>query len=49
MRTTPRHEFMPINFYYLGRIHEAAGEREEAAQAYGQFIRLWDKPDPVLA
>jgi predicted Zn-dependent protease len=42
-------EFLPISFFYLGRVYEAAGERTEAAQAYGQFIRLWDKPDPEVA
>ena len=42
-------EFIPISFYYLGRLHEAAGEKEEAVQAYGQFIRLWNKPDPLVA
>jgi tetratricopeptide (TPR) repeat protein len=39
---------MPIIAYSLGRVHEAAGNREAAAEAYGTFIRLWDRADPVL-
>ena len=38
----------PIALYALGRAEEAAGNRSAAAAAYGQFLRLWDKADPML-
>ncbi|MEO8637189.1 MAG: serine/threonine-protein kinase [Gemmatimonadales bacterium] len=38
----------PLALYALGRAEEAAGNRPAAAEAYGQFLRLWDKADPML-
>ena len=32
----------------VGVVHEAAGQRDSAAQAYGRFLRFWDKADPEL-
>lgn len=40
--------FGPTIAYALGKAYEAAGDRGAAAQAYGEFIRLWDKADPAL-
>ena len=34
--------------YELGRAEELAGHRERAAEAYGQFIRLWADADSLL-
>jgi hypothetical protein len=34
--------------YELGRAEELAGRRDRAAEAYGQFIRLWADADPAL-
>lgn len=42
-------EFIPIVQYYLGRAYEAAGQRNEAAAAYGQFVRLWSRADTIYA
>jgi len=41
--------YLPLTFYALGKAYEAAGEREHAAEAYGQFVRLWDHPDSTVA
>ena len=38
----------PIIAYTLGKAYEAAGEEDAAAEAYGTFIRLWDRADPAL-
>jgi serine/threonine-protein kinase len=38
---------IPIAQYALGRAEEAAGNRAAAAEAYGRFLRLWDKADPM--
>ncbi|MFN8647079.1 MAG: protein kinase [Gemmatimonadales bacterium] len=38
----------PLALYALGRAEEAAGNRAAAAQAYGRFLKLWDKADPAL-
>jgi hypothetical protein len=38
----------PIALYALGRAEEAAGNRPAAAEAYGNFLRLWDRADPML-
>jgi tetratricopeptide (TPR) repeat protein len=35
----------PIAQYALGRAEEAAGNRAAAAEAYGRFLRLWNKAD----
>jgi hypothetical protein len=32
----------------LAQAYDAAGNRDAAAEAYGRFIRLWDKADPSL-
>ena len=42
-------EFIPIVQYYLGRAYEAAGQKDEAAAAYGQFVRLWSRADTIYA
>ena len=39
---------MPLTFLALGRAYEAAGNRPAAADAYSQFLRLWDKADPTV-
>ncbi len=36
---------VPLAYLALGRAAEAAGRRDEALFGYGQFLRLWDKPD----
>jgi hypothetical protein len=38
----------PLSYLALGQALEAAGEGAAAADAYGRFIRLWDKADPPL-
>ncbi len=38
----------PMAQYALGRAAESAGDRAGAAEAYGNFLKLWDKPDPSL-
>jgi len=35
----------PITYYARGRAAEAAGRKDEALQAYGQFVRLWSDAD----
>jgi tRNA A-37 threonylcarbamoyl transferase component Bud32/TolB-like protein len=47
---TSGHEllFFPLTFLVAGRALEDAGRRQEAAQSYGQFLRLWSKADPSL-
>jgi eukaryotic-like serine/threonine-protein kinase len=40
--------YLPLTYLVLGRTYEAAGQRESAVQAYGTFLRLWDKADPAL-
>jgi tRNA A-37 threonylcarbamoyl transferase component Bud32/tetratricopeptide (TPR) repeat protein len=40
-----RFEYGPIVQYDLGKAYEAAGDRSNAAAAYGQFLRLWDHAD----
>ena len=43
------HAFQPIefvrSFYYLGRIHEQAGDRTKARDAYRRFIGYWKDGD----
>jgi hypothetical protein len=41
-------ELMPLTYLALGRAWEAAGSRDSAAYAYGRFVHLWDKADPLL-
>jgi tetratricopeptide (TPR) repeat protein/TolB-like protein len=36
---------VPIAQYALGRAEESTGHRAEAIEAYGRFLRLWDKAD----
>jgi TolB-like protein len=40
--------FLPLTFLLAGRALEDAGRRQEAAQAYGQFLRLWKEADPSM-
>ncbi len=40
--------YIPIAFLALAEAWEAGGERDSAAFAYGQFLKLWDKADPEL-
>jgi TolB-like protein len=40
--------YKPLTYLALGHTYEAAGQRDSAAQAYGRFLRLWDKADPEL-
>jgi TolB-like protein len=40
--------YLPITQLALGRAYEAAGQRDSAVQAYGRFLRFWDKADPEL-
>jgi tetratricopeptide (TPR) repeat protein len=40
--------YQPLTLLALGHTYEAAGARDSAAQAYGRFLRLWDKADPEL-
>jgi predicted TPR repeat methyltransferase len=35
----------PIAQYTLGRAEERSGNRAAAADAYSQFLRLWDRAD----
>lgn len=36
------------SWYYLGRAHEALGERREALEAYRRFLSYWGKADIKL-
>ena len=36
------------SWYYLGRAHEALGERREALEAYRRFLSYWGKADIQL-
>ena len=38
----------PVTQYALGRIEDAAGNKAAAIDAYGRFLKLWDKADPSL-
>ena len=38
----------PMAQYALGRAAELAGDRAGAAEAYDNFLKLWDKADPSL-
>ncbi|MFL5404012.1 MAG: protein kinase domain-containing protein [Gemmatimonadales bacterium] len=40
--------YLPLTYLALGHTYEAAGQRDSSAQAYGRFLRLWDKADPEL-
>jgi tetratricopeptide (TPR) repeat protein len=40
--------YKPLTELVLARTYEAAGQRDSAAEAYGRFLRLWDKADPEL-
>ena len=40
---------VPVAYFALGRAAEAAGRKEEALLGYGQFVRLWDRPDSSAA
>ncbi len=40
-------ELLPITMYYLGKAYEADGQREQAMASYGQFVRLWNRPDSL--
>jgi tetratricopeptide (TPR) repeat protein len=40
--------YLPLTDLALGHTYEAAGQSDSAAQAYGRFLRLWDKADPEL-
>ena len=40
--------YKPLTELALARTYEAAGQRDSAAEAYGRFLRLWDKADPEL-
>lgn len=35
----------PMVQFALGQAYEAAGDRPAAAEAYGRFLRLWNKAD----
>ena len=37
-----------LSWYYLGRAHEALGERREALEAYRRFLSYWGKSDRPL-
>ena len=39
---------VPLTYFALGRAYQAAGDRQAAASAYTQFVRLWEKADPPL-
>jgi hypothetical protein len=40
--------YFTLRYAELGPALEAAGDREGAARAYSQFIRLWENADPDL-
>jgi tetratricopeptide (TPR) repeat protein len=40
--------YLPLTDLALGHTYEAAGQPDSAAEAYSQFLRLWDKADPEL-
>ena len=41
-------QYIPISRLALGRALEAAGDRAGAIEAYGEFVRYWQKADPAL-
>lgn len=41
-------EYLPLTYEALGRALEAEGDRPAAAEAYGQFVRLWSGADESL-
>ncbi len=41
-------QYVPISRLALGRALEASGDRAGAVEAYGEFIRYWQKADPSL-
>ena len=40
--------YVALTYLWLGQALEQAGEPAGAAEAYAQFIRLWEKADPHL-
>lgn len=40
--------YLPLTYLALGHAYESASQSDSAAQAYGRFLRLWDKADPEL-
>lgn len=40
--------WIPLTYLALGQALEDGGDREGGAQAYAQFVRLWEKADPEL-
>jgi hypothetical protein len=40
--------YKPLTYLSLGHAYEAAGQRDSAAAAYSQFLKLWDRADPEL-
>jgi serine/threonine-protein kinase len=41
-------QYIPVSRLALGRALEAAGDRAGAIEAYGEFVRYWQKADPAL-
>ena len=41
-------QYLPVSRLAVGRALEAAGDRAGAIEAYGEFVRYWQKADPAL-
>ena len=41
-------QYRPIALVAIAEALQAAGDRQGAAETYGEFLRLWDKADPSL-
>ena len=47
--SVPDYEYMAPSFLLMGRTLELEGRFDDARQAYGHVLRLWNRADPELA